>query len=542
MPPDPIDFRAKRARPVNDRPVNPDGKYVLYWCQMYRRLRHNHALDHARRLAMDLNKPLVIYEGLKLNYPWASARFHAFILDGMRDSYEDARKLGATYWPFVETPENNGHGLVRALCQSACALITDDYPQYIVPAHNRAIGAKARVAVVAVDGNGVVPLSLLGPPTAAAAHLRPKIHKLFLGAWAARADAEPDFSVLPKYKGKPPFATWTPPKTIADLVATLPIDQSVTVVRDVPGGSAAGHACLDGFIKEKMKRYSGERSKPDDPLKNSASRMSPYLHYGHVGIEEVVDRVFKTVDWKPELINPKTRNKDDFYCRDPDVNSYLDEAVTWRDVGYQWHYARMRAAEDKTPAEHAKSWEDAGEAMPSFNYETFDFGPLPKSGTLAAALPEWARATLAKHARDPRAHTYTVDEFESASTHDELWNAAQKEIVATGRVHNYMRMLWGKKVLEWSRTPEEGYRILEHLNNKYALDGRDPNSYCGILWTFGLFDRPWPPERDVFGVVRYMTSQSTAKKFKMAGYLDYVRRVSGGAVPAGSTPALPFGE
>ncbi|HEY6548088.1 MAG TPA: hypothetical protein VI589_09285, partial [Vicinamibacteria bacterium] len=137
-------------------------------------------------------------------------------------------------------------------------------------------------------------------------------------------------------------------------------------------------------------------------------------------------------------------------------------------------------------------------------------------------LPPWARATLRAHAGDPRAYVYTLAEWEAGATHDPLWNAAQRELVATGTIQNYLRMLWGKKVLEWSRTPDEAYRTLEHLNNKYALDGRDPNSYTGILWCFGLFDRPWAPERKVLGCLRYMSSENTARKFKLGPYYEYV--------------------
>ena len=115
-----------------------------------------------------------------------------------------------------------------------------------------------------------------------------------------------------------------------------------------------------------------------------------------------------------------------------------------------------------------------------------------------------------------------MQQLERGETHDPLWNAAQKELVATGSIHNYLRMLWGKKVLEWSPSPAEAYRTLVHLNNKYALDGRDPNSYTGILWCFGLFDRPWPPERKVFGSIRYMSSDNTARKFDVKPYYRYV--------------------
>jgi deoxyribodipyrimidine photo-lyase len=134
-------------------------------------------------------------------------------------------------------------------------------------------------------------------------------------------------------------------------------------------------------------------------------------------------------------------------------------------------------------------------------------------------------ATLDKHASDRRDYLYTPEQWEAADTHDDLWNAAQIELMATGRIQNYLRMLWGKKVIEWSASPAEAYATLEHLNNKYALDGRDPNSYTGILWCFGLYDRPWPPERKVFGNVRYMSSENTAKKFKLSEYYSYVHNL-----------------
>ena len=286
----------------------------------------------------------------------------------------------------------------------------------------------------------------------------------------------------------------------------------------------AGRQVLQSFVNDKLHKYGTERNHPDDPAKSSASGLSPYLHFGHVSIQEVCEAVLGD-DWTVNEINPKTRNKDDFFCRDASVNGFLDEAITWRDIGFHWHYRRnvecgMRNAESKT-----MSWEAKGE-QPSFNFDTMDFSPL-KKGTLETVLPPWALKTLTEHAKDRREHLYTLEQFESADTHDPLWNAAQSELVKTGKIHNYLRMLWGKKVLEWTESPDEGYRVLEHLNNKYAIDGRDPNSYTGILWCFGLFDRPWPPERKVFGNIRYMSSDNTAKKFKLAGYYEYLGRLSG---------------
>lgn len=513
-------FNGDRVRRLNDEPVREDGRYVVYWCQMSRRLSANHALGYALAWARKLNKPLVVYEGLKLNYPWASARVHQFMLEGMRDTAAAAAKLGINYWPFVETPGDPGRGLVRKVAADACLVVTDDYPQFITPAQNRAAAKVLDVAFHAIDANGVVPLAKLGAAVGAAAHLRPRLHKLFAEAWDHRAATEPDFPAEVRTAVEPPFQPWKPPADLDKFVGSLPVDQGVKPV-PLEGGSAAGRKLLADFVTTKLRRYADDRNLPDDPASGASSGLSWYLHYGHISAQEVCEAVLGP-DWTPKEINPKTRNKDDFFCRDANANSYLDELVTWRDLGHHWHYRRN--ADLGTRGAEAKSWQ-ADEAMPSFNFETFDFSPLPKAGTLAGLLPEWAKASLAKHAGDRRAHLYTVEQFEAADTHDELWNAAQTELTATGRMHNYLRMLWGKKVLEWSETPEEAYRTLEYLNNKYAVDGRDPNSYTGILWCFGLFDRPWPPDRPVTGSVRYMSSDNTARKFKLDGYFRYVRRV-----------------
>ncbi|VTR94246.1 Putative deoxyribodipyrimidine photo-lyase OS=Leptospira wolbachii serovar Codice str. CDC GN=LEP1GSC195_0155 PE=4 SV=1: FAD_binding_7 [Gemmata massiliana] len=514
-----------RVRVANDRPVNTRGEYVLYWPQMFRRLHANHALDCALRLAAEYKKPLVVYEGLKLNYPWASARHHTFILQGMRDNAGAAKKLGVAYWPFVETPGENGHGLVNRLAAHAVCVVTDDYPAYIVPAHNRALAAKSTVPVILVDGNSVVPLTRLGAPVAAAAHLRPRIHKLFAEEWLLRAAHIPDVPKVAKSKLDPPFRAWNPKQDIAKFVASLPIDRSVPPVPGAEGGSVAGHAVLDTFVNEKLPNYAEGRNEPNDPAHNAASGLSPYLHYGHLSIQEVAEAVLGE-EWSVKEINPKTRNKDDFFCRDANVNSFLDEAITWRDVGYHWHFARNSARDTNGESSLDVSWcAHPKTDMPLFNFETMDFSPGGER-TLDVVLPTWAQTTLRKHERDRREYLYDLEELEAAATHDDLWNAAQRELIATGRIHNYLRMLWGKKVLEWSESPAAAYRVLEYLNNKYALDGRDPNSYTGVLWCFGLFDRPWPPERPVFGSVRYMSSGNTAKKFDLDGYYEYVDRVA----------------
>jgi deoxyribodipyrimidine photo-lyase len=136
------------------------------------------------------------------------------------------------------------------------------------------------------------------------------------------------------------------------------------------------------------------------------------------------------------------------------------------------------------------------------------------------SLPEWARATLQKHWTDPREFVYTLEQLDTAQTHDTLWNAAQMQLRREGTIHNYLRMLWGKQILAWSPRPWDALDMLIELNNKYALDGRDPNSYSGVFWCLGRYDRPWGPEREVFGTIRYMTSKNTARKYRVTSYLE----------------------
>jgi deoxyribodipyrimidine photo-lyase len=399
-----------------------------------------------------------------------------------------AARLGLSYWPWVERRPGEGRGLLAGLAARAALVVTDDFPCFIVPEQTDALAARAPVAVIAVDSNSVVPLSRLGPTVSAAAHLRPRIHRAFGAAWEHRAAAPPRIPAVATRVVAPPFE----PAALADLdalVETLPVDRSVPPVVGAPGGAPAARRRLADFIAHRLRGTAEGRSHPAPPAEAHQSGLGPYLHFGHIAMEEVVEQILaSTGDWSAAVLDPRAvGRRAGFFCRDPDINSFLDEALTWRDLGLHWHRARR--------ADTAR---------------------------LETALPAWARATLGAHAGDRRAYVYSREEWEAGATHDPLWNAAQRQLVATGTIHNYLRMLWGKKVLEWSRTPEEAYATLVHLNNKYALDGRDPNSYTGILWCFGLFDRPWAPERPVLGRVRYMSSENTARKFRLGPYLDYV--------------------
>jgi len=533
-----------RIRRMNDRSPDPGGRYVLYWMQSSRRLQCNHALDVAGHWAVQMRKPLVLYEGLKRNYPWSNARLHMFALQGMRDNASAARQYGLTYWPFVETPDYPGHGLLRRLAAEACLVVTDDYPAYIVPAQIQALATAIAVPLLCVDSNGLVPLRQLGPLPGATAHLRPRWHRCFPQAWQQRARHVPDFPAPVRQTVEPPFPTWDVQQDPAQALPHLGVDMSVPPVTSTPGGTQAGQARLRHFVAYQLSRYADQRNQPDDPQRGAASGLSPYLRWGHLSIQEVVEAVLGP-DWSlQELDMTATGRREGFFSRDPNLNAFLDEALIWRDVGYVWHYffRPQVLAQTGQPA-GTISWH-TGTQPPHFHFARWDFSPDP-SDPLALVLPKWAYTTLQQHATDPRPYCYTPEQFEHADTHDPLWNAAQQELRLTGRIHNYLRMLWGKKVLEWSPSPLQAYLTLEHLNNKYALDGRDPNSYTGILWCFGLFDRPWTPERPVFGKVRYMSSENTARKFSLNGYYEYVSRLSaasGTAAPSRHGPLFQYND
>ncbi len=480
-------LRQQRIRVVGERDVATLGDYVLYWMQIQRRLTHNHALDHALEMGRALGKPVVVYEGLRLDYPWASRRLHRFILDGMADNARRAGELGLAYWPFVARSADDSRDLLVRLAARSALVVTDEAPVFIVPGQTRRLAERTDRRVVAVDGCSVVPLSMLGPPPAAAAHLRFRLLKAFAGAFRERAAAEPDLRRVPRARLDPPFEP-ARLRDLGDLLASLPLDGSVPEVA-ARGGATAGRARLAGFLERGLGGYASDRGTPRPPGLGHASGLSPYLHFGHVGVEEIVARVLERAG-DPEGIRVGERRPGERvgrYAADDDCHGFLDQVVTWRDTGFCWAWKRRTDAR-----------------------------------SLERALPAWARATLEAHRGDARDVIYSAAELEAGQTGDPLWTAAQRELVATGGMQSYLRMLWGKRVIGWSRSPEEAYRVLVHLNNKYALDGRDPNSYSGILWCFGLFDRPFPGDRPVTGTIRPMSSERTAKKFDLAPYLAWV--------------------
>jgi len=446
-----------RIEACNDDPVRPHGDYVLYWMIASRRAGWNYGLQRAVDRALEFRKPLVVLEPLDCDYRWASDRLHRFILDGMEVNARDFQKTRAFYYPYVEPSPNAGKGLLAALARSACVVVTDDFPCFMLP---KLVAVAARIVGVRleqVDSNGLQPLRATEKvfPTAfsfrrfLAKHLGPHLE--------TPPDADPLKRLrVPKLKSLPVdiVKRWPAAEFPVDL-SRLPIDHSVAP-STTRGGLGEGRLALDRFVR-RLADYAEHRNEPE---RDATSGLSPYLHFGHLSVHEIHARLGKRRDAK----------------------EFLDQLITWRELGF--NLSSKRADYDR--------------------YES---------------LPAWARKTLDEHAGDVRPVVYTAAQFETGETHDPLWNAAQMQLVREGRLHNYLRMLWGKKILQWTRSPREALEIMIELNNKYALDGRDPNSYSGIFWVLGRYDRAWGPERPIFGKIRYMTSENTARKVRVKDYI-----------------------
>lgn len=454
----------ERVRRMNAGVPRLNGDFVLYWMIAQRRTRDNFALDRAVEWAHELDKPLVILEPLRTDYRWASDRLHRFVIDGMRDNAASVKSGQVFYYPYVERKKGGGKGLLEALSKKACAIVTDDYPCFFLPRMVAQAAARVEVILEAVDGAGLLPTSdapeePFKTARAFRSHLGRELPKHLQHFPRAKpVDAMPSASALEGVLA-PILKRW--PAGFDVELSSLPIDHAVKEAPD-RGGMRAAEKAMSRFLDERLDRYQDARKHPDD---EATSTLSPWLHFGHLSVH----RIYR-----------KLRERG---AESDAADNFLDELVTWREVGF--NSCSHRA-----------------------NYDQYE------------SLPDWARRTLEEHASDPRETIYSYEELECAQTHDDIWNAAQRELVLTGRMHNYLRMLWGKKILEWTPHPRRALEVMIELNNKFALDGRDPNSYSGIFWVLGRYDRPWAPQRQIFGAVRYMSSNSTRKKLHLKKYLE----------------------
>jgi deoxyribodipyrimidine photo-lyase len=361
----------------------------------------------------------------------------------------------------------DGKGLLAALAARAAVVVTDDAVGFFQPAMIAAAARAIDARLEVVDGNGLMPMRLSTRAFPTARGFRTFWQKSGAHTALRPSSAPPDHAAL--RGGAPPdhvVAQW---QFGADVdVAQLPIDHGVP--RAGHGGTTAARAALASFLTTRLPRYQ-ERAHPDA---DAQSGLSPWLHFGHLGAHEVADAAMAADAGGAEG------------ARD----AFLDELITWRELALQ------NAALDP----HALTFE---------------------------GVPAWARRTLAAHAGDGRA-VLDAAALQEARSGDPLWDAAQRQLLQTGVMHNYLRMLWGKRTIFWSATPLQAWQRLVEMNNRWALDGRDASSYAGIGWCFGKFDRPWPPDKPVLGLVRTMTTASAQKKLELSRFL---RRFGGGQQP-----------
>lgn len=448
-----------RIRSLNEAPIQPQAKYVLYWSQMNRRVDGNHALAHAIFLANQLKLPVLFYEALTCTYRHANRRIHTFILEGVPETALRLEKLGVGYVFYLRAKRSDSNDIFYRLAEDAAAVVTDDYPIFIAASHNQSVPSKLKVPYLAVDSSCVVPMNKFEKREYAAYTIRPKIQRMLPSFMKPLEMPQPRQRwTLPI----PSFHTHVSSDNIANLVAGCGIDQHVPVSTTFHGGALEAERRLNNFLDHNLKRYASDRNQP---AAHATSNMSPYLHFGMIGALDVALKV------QSHGIENNLSSAE-----------YIEEMVVRREL--------------------------------AFNFARYA-GPQVEC---LSALPEWARKTLLAHAPDERKPCYSRQQFEEAETHDDIWNATQKELLFRGKMHGYYRMYWGKKIIEWSPTCQDALETMIYLHDKYALDGRDPNTYTGILWCFGLHDRPWV-ERPIFGQIRWMSYDGMKRKTDSASYL-----------------------
>jgi deoxyribodipyrimidine photo-lyase len=450
-----------------------------------RRLEFNLALQAAVAHAIALRRPLVILEALRCGYAYASDRLHTFVLQGMAEHLSALRRSRAVYYPYVERSPGAGSGLLAALARESCIVVTDWYPAFFLPRMHAAAARQIDVRLDAIDTNGLLPVAEAGRAVPMAhgfrAHLQRTL-RIHLRAWPS----ERPLAALPRGTraaiDPAILARW--PAADADALAegaavALPIEHDVAPVA-MRGGTRPARARLAAFMADGLARYGVHHNQPEQ---DATSRLSPWLHFGHLSVHEVFQAVMTREKWTSRKLGPGARGaREGWWNVSASAESFLDELVTWRELAF-----------------------NTAAFVPGYD----EYG----------SLPGWARRTLDAHRDDRREHQYTLEQFDAAATHDPLWNAAQRQLKQDGWFHGYMRMLWGKKILEWSAAPEDALGVMAHLMNRYSLDGRDPNSWAGFAWVLGRYDRPWP-EREIFGQVRYMSSTNTARKLRVRRYVE----------------------
>jgi deoxyribodipyrimidine photo-lyase len=441
----------------HDGPPDPKGRCVVYWMQRAQRGIDNHAVDLAAHMANLLGLPLIVYFAGISNFPHANLRHYVFLNQGLPDIEADLAVRNISF--VMRRAPNESHEQLLADVRAAF-LVGDENPMREPERWRKHLALRIRIPFWTVDTDVVVPSKLIEKAQYGAYTIRPRLYKLL-----------PDYLV--PYENPHAQHAWKRPRGFhSDFVHEdmtrdwKHLDRSVAPVEAWQGGTHAALKRLKLFAGKLLNDYEARRNQPQV---DGTSCLSPYLHFGHIGPVTIALAIAAAAKANPRLQSAR--------------DSYFNELIVWRELAV--NFVRF------TP-----------------NYDTAD------------CAEAWAKTTITEHARDEREHLYTLHQLETAQTHDDLWNAAQIQMVRYGWMHNYLRMYWAKKILEWTPNAATAVKYCVHLNDKYFLDGRDPNGYAGIAWAIlGKFDRAWG-SRPIFGKIRYMSGASTGRKFDSRQYIQ----------------------
>lgn len=460
---------AERVHTLADRPIRGEGEFVLCWLHHAVRGHENAALDAALELGNSLGVPALVYQGLGGRHRYNSDRHHRFILEGARDAHRQIERRGVRA-VFHLPMDPHAPGPLRALAARAAVVVTEDFPAPPLCRWSRALAGAIRAPVLLVDCACIVPMRTVEGRADRAFRFRQRVGDQLRGRVSAGwIDAEPTSA---PWDGELPFEPFDLAcKDLDSAIAACEIDHAVAPVRDTPGGSEAGYERWAEFRRVGLRTYHRRRNNAADP--DGVSRLSPYLHHGHVSALRIARDAVETGGEGAE--------------------KFIDELFVWRELA---HGFCLRTDE--------RELETIG------------------------ALPGWARETMEAHDDDPRERVLSWESMARARSGNPLWDAGQRSLLARGWMHNNVRMTWGKAIPGWTRTTRDALARLIDLNHRYALDGSDPNSYGGLLWCLGQFDRPFTPERPVLGTVRGRPIEDNAERLDVGALRGWARTRPGG--------------
>ncbi len=449
---------ANQPRVTVRRPGVPrrPARAVVYWMQRSLRILDNPALDVAIEAANILGLQVLVYFGVVPNYPNANLRHYHFLQQGLCDAAADALERGLGF-VVRRTP---GSSLEAFLEETQAALLVGDENPCREPERwRRVLARRLKIPYWTVDADVVVPSRVFDRSFVLLHHFRPRL-KAELPKFL---EPQRKIEILHRWQPDQPLTSLS---LFEDITAGFSsLDRSIGPVDTFIGGTHAALKRLKTFIRDHLASYDENRNHPEI---DGTSALSPYLHFGNISPLTIALAVRKAASGGK--VSSETSER------------FLEQLIGWRELAVLF-------------VRHEPNYDNWGCAAP------------------------WARKTLLEHASDPRPYRYSLAQLERAETHDDLWNAAQRQMVVTGWMHNYMRMYWAKKILEWAPDPATAFDWAVILNDRYELDGRDPNGYAGIAWAIvGKFDRPWF-NRPVFGLVRPMTGASLSRKFDANAYM-----------------------